>query len=164
MLAAPVPAGQGPSRRATQRHPASEPVILTWIPGRCPKFESVCPPATELTLIATAKSQMTASSPRGTFSQAELTAERVITRCITLYQMPARYIRACQVTLTGYLARLHAAADAGAAVLAGPCWRGRARAEPPRELLIGIRLRTPQASTPGGSFKAHQRAQTTANW
>src|SRR5215467_9857275 len=35
------------------------------------------------TLIEPARSQMTASSPRGTFSQAELTAERVITRCIT---------------------------------------------------------------------------------
>ena len=33
--AAPVPAEQEPSRRATQRHPASEPVILTWIPCRC---------------------------------------------------------------------------------------------------------------------------------
>jgi hypothetical protein len=37
----------------------------------------------EPTLIATTGYQMTASSPRGTFSQAELTAERVITRCIT---------------------------------------------------------------------------------
>ena len=37
----------------------------------------------EPTLIATIGYQMTASSPRGTFSQAELTAERVITRCIT---------------------------------------------------------------------------------
>jgi len=35
------------------------------------------------TLIEPARSQMTASSPRGTFSQAELTAERVTTRCIT---------------------------------------------------------------------------------
>ena len=37
----------------------------------------------EPTLIATARSQMAASSPHGTFSQAELTAERVITRFIT---------------------------------------------------------------------------------
>jgi hypothetical protein len=37
----------------------------------------------EPTLIATTGYQMTASSPRGTFSQAELTADRVITRCIT---------------------------------------------------------------------------------
>jgi hypothetical protein len=37
----------------------------------------------EPALIATAGYQMAASSPRGTFSQAELTAERVITRCIT---------------------------------------------------------------------------------
>jgi hypothetical protein len=34
-------------------------------------------------LIAAARSQTTASSPRDTFSQAELTADRVITRCIT---------------------------------------------------------------------------------
>jgi len=34
-------------------------------------------------LIAAARSQMTASSPLGTFSQAELTAERVIQRVIT---------------------------------------------------------------------------------
>jgi hypothetical protein len=37
----------------------------------------------EPTLIATTGYQMTASSPRGTFIQAELTAKRVITRCIT---------------------------------------------------------------------------------
>jgi hypothetical protein len=37
----------------------------------------------EPTLIAAARSQMTASSPRGTFSQAELAGDRVITRCIT---------------------------------------------------------------------------------
>jgi len=41
-------------------------------------------PHHEPTSIATAKSQMAASFPRGTFSQAELTAELVITRCITL--------------------------------------------------------------------------------
>jgi hypothetical protein len=37
-------------------------------------------PSHEPTLIAAARSHMTASSPRGTFSQAELAAERVITR------------------------------------------------------------------------------------
>jgi hypothetical protein len=37
----------------------------------------------EPTLIATTGYQMTASSPRGTFSQAELTAELVIARYIT---------------------------------------------------------------------------------
>jgi hypothetical protein len=37
----------------------------------------------EPALIAAARSQMTASSPRGTFSQAELAGDRVITRCIT---------------------------------------------------------------------------------
>jgi hypothetical protein len=37
----------------------------------------------EPTLIATARSQMAASSPHGTFSQAELAGGRVITRCIT---------------------------------------------------------------------------------
>jgi hypothetical protein len=36
------------------------------------------------TLIATARSQMTASSPRCTFSQAELTAEPVITLVNTM--------------------------------------------------------------------------------
>ena len=39
-------------------------------------------PRHEPMLIAAARSQMTVSSPRGTFSQAELTAERVITRFI----------------------------------------------------------------------------------
>jgi hypothetical protein len=43
------------------------------------------------TLIAAARSQTTASSPRGTFSQAELTDERVITRCITCYVGARRY-------------------------------------------------------------------------
>jgi hypothetical protein len=38
-------------------------------------------PRHEPTLIATARSQMTASSPRGTFSQAELA--ELVTRCIT---------------------------------------------------------------------------------
>ena len=69
--AAPVPAEQEPSRRATQRHPASEPVILTWIPAAA-QVRAPCarhPP----TLIAAARSQTTASSPRGTVSQADLT-------------------------------------------------------------------------------------------
>jgi hypothetical protein len=79
--AAPGEASQEPSRRATQRHPASEPVILTWICGRSPSSSTVC--LHQPTLIAAARSQTTASSPRGTFSQAELTGERVITRCIT---------------------------------------------------------------------------------
>jgi hypothetical protein len=39
--------------------------------------------ATNAPLIAAARSQMTASSPRVTFSPPELTADRVITRCIT---------------------------------------------------------------------------------
>jgi hypothetical protein len=68
-------------RRAAQCHPASEPVILAWIPG-LPKFEHH-DDRHEPTLIAAARSQMTASSPRGTFSQAELAGDRVITRCIT---------------------------------------------------------------------------------
>ena len=68
----------GVRRRTTQRHPASEPVILTRIPGRCPKFEHH-DALHEPTLIAAARSQMTASSPRGTFSQAELTAEVPLT-------------------------------------------------------------------------------------
>ena len=44
-------------------------------------------PRHEPTLIATARSQMTASSPRGTFSQAELTAELVIP-AVSPGQMP----------------------------------------------------------------------------
>ena len=57
-------------RRAVQRHPASEPVTLTWIPG-LPEFEHH-DDRHEPTLIAGTRSQMTASSPRGTFSRAEL--------------------------------------------------------------------------------------------
>lgn len=42
---------------------------------------------------------MTASPPRGTFGQAELTGERVITRCITRsVSVPGAAIRACEVT------------------------------------------------------------------
>ena len=44
----------------------------------------------EPTVIAAARSQMTASSPRGTFSQAELAGDRVITRCITRCLRPRR--------------------------------------------------------------------------
>ena len=52
-------------------------------------------PAREPALIAAARSQMTASSPRGTFSQAELAADRVITRCITRSMpVPGATIRA----------------------------------------------------------------------
>ena len=58
------------------RHPHLDPMPL-------PKFEHDDAPPTEPTLIAAARSQMTASSPRGTFSQAELTADWAITRCIT---------------------------------------------------------------------------------
>ena len=64
-------AGQKPSRRATQRHPASEPVIRTWIPGRSPSSSTGCPPPTHVN--RGREVQTTASSPRGTFSQAELT-------------------------------------------------------------------------------------------
>jgi hypothetical protein len=56
-----------------------------------PAEEEVCespgaaagPHTAEPTLMAAARSQMIASSPRGTFSQAELAGNRVITRCIT---------------------------------------------------------------------------------
>lgn len=54
------------------------PVILTWIPG-LPKFESHGD-RHERTLITVTRSQMTASSPCGAFSQPELAGERVITR------------------------------------------------------------------------------------
>jgi hypothetical protein len=78
----PVPAGQDlcaasstASSAVRARHPHLDPTPL-------PKFEHH-DARHEPTLIAAARSQMTASSPRGTFSQAELTADRVITRCIT---------------------------------------------------------------------------------
>ena len=64
----------GQVRCAAQRHPASEPVILTWITRPLPQVRAPCA-RHEPTLIAAARSQMTASSPRGTFSQVELTAE-----------------------------------------------------------------------------------------
>ena len=68
-------------QRGVQHHPASGPGILTWTPD-LPKFEHH-DDHHEPTLIAAARSQRTASSPRGTFSPAELTEVRVITRCIT---------------------------------------------------------------------------------
>jgi hypothetical protein len=115
-------------RRAVQRHPASEPVTPTWIPG-LPKFEHH-DDRHEPTLIAAARSQMTASSPRGTFSQAELAGERVITRCITQsMSAPGAAIRA----MPGDLERLPAVAAApgsGPAVLAAELL-GRVRAELP---------------------------------
>jgi hypothetical protein len=87
-------AEQKPWRRATQRYPASELVILTRIPGRRPKFEHRVPPPTHVD--RGRQVQTTASSPRGTFSQAELTAERVITRCITRQPPTAKEpVRAC---------------------------------------------------------------------
>jgi hypothetical protein len=60
---------------------ASELVILTRIPG-LPKFEHH-DDRHEPTLFAAARSQMTASSPRGTFSQAEL-AGGLVTRRIRM--------------------------------------------------------------------------------
>jgi hypothetical protein len=71
-------AEQKPSRRATQRHPASEPVILIWIPGRCPSSSTECPPPTHVDRGREVPDDR--EFPRGTFSQAELTDERVITR------------------------------------------------------------------------------------
>src|SRR5262249_25875967 len=65
--------GRISARRAEQRNPASAPVMLTWIP-RLPRFEHH-DDRHEPTLSAPARSQMTASSPRGTFSQAELAGE-----------------------------------------------------------------------------------------
>jgi glucokinase len=59
--------------------------------GAGPLLPAPCQP----TLIAAARSQMTASSPRGTFSQAELAGDRVITRCITPpMSVPGATIRA----------------------------------------------------------------------
>lgn len=67
----PAPAGQEPLRRASQRHPASEPVILTRISPAAAQVRALCA-CHQLTLTAAAKPQTTGSSPRGTFSQAEL--------------------------------------------------------------------------------------------
>ena len=61
---------------------ASEPVTLTRIPGPLPKSGHHAA-RHEHTLIAAARSQRTASSPPGTFSPAELTEDRVVTRFIT---------------------------------------------------------------------------------
>ncbi len=75
---------------------------------------------------------MTVNSPRGTFSPAELTGDRVITRCITRpMPVPGATIRA----MPGDLERLPAAA-AAAAPGAGPALLaaellGRVRAELP---------------------------------
>ena len=52
------------------------------------------------TLIEPARSQMTASSPRGTFSQAELTAEWVITRRITRNAESSAGLKVPHVELT----------------------------------------------------------------
>ena len=70
-------AEQKPSRRATQRHPASEPVILTWIPGRCPSSRTEWPPPTHADRGREVPDDR--EFPRGTFSQAELTTQRMIT-------------------------------------------------------------------------------------
>jgi integrase/recombinase XerD len=84
----------------------------------------------EPTLIAAARSRMTASSPRGTFSQAELAGDRVITRCITRSMpVPGGTIRA----MPGDLERLPvpaAASGASPAAVAGELL-GRVRAELP---------------------------------
>jgi hypothetical protein len=34
--------------RQPAKSPASEPVVLTWIPGRCPSSSTVCPPPTHV--------------------------------------------------------------------------------------------------------------------
>jgi hypothetical protein len=90
------------STRRTRRQAAIRSVIVTLTPWPCwrcsanwtarrgsrrrcyrhPKFEHHNA-RHEPTLIAAARSQMTASSPRGAFSQAELVGDRVITRYIT---------------------------------------------------------------------------------
>ena len=77
---------------------------------------------------------MTASSPRGTFSQAELAGERVITRCITRpLSVPAVTIRCMagdQETATT------------AAVTAGGDLVPRVRARPPGPAAVAAELLT----------------------
>jgi hypothetical protein len=71
---------------ATQCHRASEPVILTWIPRRCPSSSTMCPPPTHVD--RGREVQTTASSPRGAFSQAELTAKLVTRRILGVTSSP----------------------------------------------------------------------------
>ena len=69
-------------------------------------------PRQEPTLIAAARSQMTASSPRGTFSQAELTGDRVIQRVITRSTLPSpAEIRAGATAPVDELVKLHRPVD-----------------------------------------------------
>jgi hypothetical protein len=73
-----MPTKPGPSRANDTAASGFGVLILTWIPGRCPS-PSTMMPGHEPTLIAAARSHMTASSQRGTFSQAELTAGMPLT-------------------------------------------------------------------------------------
>jgi hypothetical protein len=85
-------------------------------PGPLPRFEHH-DALHEPTLIAAARSQMTASSPRGTFSQAELAGDRVITRCITRSAVSARdgcqFTRSTTRPLPGHGLRATTRAQAG---------------------------------------------------
>jgi hypothetical protein len=141
-------AEQKPSRRATQRHPASEPVILTWIPAaaqvRAPSARH------QPTSIAAARSQTTASSPRGTFSQAELTDERVITRRITRpVPVTAATIRAMPDALEKLPVHVPLAApNAGPATLAAELLR-RVRAEPSGRAWILAEVKLCSFGAPG---------------
>jgi hypothetical protein len=86
----------------------------------------------EPTKIAAGKSHMSASSPRGTFSLAELTGGRVITRRITRpMSVPGATTRAMPGDLEPLPALVYAAAPgAGPAAVAGELL-GRIRAELP---------------------------------
>ena len=123
-----------------KRHPASEPVILTWICVRCPSSSTACPPPTHVDRGREVPDDR--EFPRGTFSQAELTGERVITRCITRsLSVPGATIRA----MPGDPGRLPAPASpaapgAGPAAVAGELL-GRARAELPAGWGAGAGLR-----------------------
>jgi hypothetical protein len=102
------------------------------------ELEYACPSssttmtATNAPLIAAARSQMTASSPRVTFSPPELTADRVITRCITRpMSVPGATIRAMPGDLEPLPALVYPVAPgAGPAAVAGELL-GRIRAELP---------------------------------
>jgi hypothetical protein len=93
---------------------------------------------------------MTASSPRGTFSQAELAADRVITRCITRpVPVTAATIRAMPDALEKLPVHVPLAApNAGPATLAAELLR-RVRAEPSGRAWILAEVKLCSFGAPG---------------
>jgi len=106
-------------------------------PGPQPKFEHH-DARHEHTLIAAAIFQMTASSPCGTFSPAELTEVRVITRYITrprALEIAVIYCQTADLAFTRSTAECTArsnCANSAAHCSAGSCWAGTIPAPVPR--------------------------------